>query len=86
VIRLTPRAEEVLAKAASAARRFDPGATIRITREGDGVRFGFVHDAEDGDVVIEAEDVTMFVEAGLDGVVDITEPHDQPVLRPEGGG
>ena len=86
MIELTPRAREILAKAEAAARRFDPDARIRLIREGTGVSFAFAHDPADDDEVIDAGDVRLFVEAGLAGVVDVTEPHDQLVLRHNTGG
>ncbi len=33
---------------------------------------------------LEVGPVTMFVEAGLEGLVDVEEPHDRLVLRPAG--
>jgi hypothetical protein len=82
VIAISPRAREVLARAAVSARRFDPEARIRIARDGDGIRSGFAHAPEPGDRVLEEGDVTVFVEDGLDGTIDVTESHDHLVLRP----
>ncbi len=82
MIEVTPRAREVLARASASARRFDPEARIRIVRDGAGIRSGFAHGPEAGDRVFEEDDLIVFVEAGLSGVVDVTESHDQLVLRP----
>jgi hypothetical protein len=81
VIAISERARDVLARAAASARRFDPEARIRITRDGEGIRPGFAHAPEPGDRVIEEGDVTLFVEQGLAGTIDVTEHHDQLVLR-----
>ena len=54
----------------------------RIVRDGAGIRSGFAHGPEAGDRVFEEDDLIVFVEAGLSGVVDVTESHDQLVLRP----
>jgi hypothetical protein len=36
------------------------------------------------DVVVDAGAMTLFVERGLEGLVDVEEPHDRLVLRPLG--
>ncbi len=50
--------------------------------DGVGVRFVLSDGPEDGDTVVERHGVTFFVDATLDGVVDVEEPHDRLVLRP----
>jgi hypothetical protein len=82
VIAFSERAREVLARAAASARRFDAEARIRIARDGEGIRSGFAHGPEPGDHVLEDGDVTVFVQEGLAGVIDVTESHDQLILRP----
>ena len=82
MIDVTGRAAELLAKADSAARRFNPDARIRVVPDGAGVRFVLSDGPEDGDTVVERNGVTFFVDAALDGVVDVEEPHDRLVLRP----
>jgi hypothetical protein len=82
VIAISERAREVIARASAAARRFDPEARIRIARDGDGLRSGFAHAPAPGDRVLEDGDVTVYVEHGLDGTIDVTEEHDRLVLRP----
>ena len=39
---------------------------------------------EPTDEKVDAGDATVFAEAGLEGVVDIEEPHDRVVLKPPG--
>ena len=82
MIDVTARAAELLAKAEGAARRFDPAARIRVVHDRVGVRFVLTDGAEAGDVVVERDGVTFFVDATLDGIVDVEEPHDRLVLRP----
>ena len=82
MIDVTERAADLLAKADSAARRFNPDARIRVVPDGAGVRFVLSDGPEDGDTVVERNGVTFFVDATLDGVVDVEEPHDRLVLRP----
>jgi hypothetical protein len=82
VVDVTPRAIEILAKAGAAARRFDPDACVRVVREAGAVRFELAHGPGPDDVAVERPTVTFYVEAGLDGVIDVEEPHDRLVLRP----
>jgi Fe-S cluster assembly iron-binding protein IscA len=82
MIDVTPRAAELLAKADGAARRFNPDARIRVVAGHTGVRFDLVDAPEEDDVVVERDGVTFFVEASIDGTVDVEEPHDRLVLRP----
>jgi Fe-S cluster assembly iron-binding protein IscA len=81
VIEITERAAELLAKAASAARRFDPNACIRVVADRDGVRFEMTDAPEPDDVAVERSRFTLYVEPALAGVVDVEEPHDRLVLR-----
>jgi hypothetical protein len=82
MIDVTERAAELLAKADVAARRFNPAARIRVVPDRVGVRFVLSDVPEDGDVAVERNGVTFFVDATLDGTVDVEEPHDRLVLRP----
>jgi hypothetical protein len=84
VIEFTDWAIEILGKADRAARRFNPDARVRVARAGAGVRFELTDEAEPTDAVSEQEGFTLFVEQGLEGLVDVVEPHDQLVLRPLG--
>jgi hypothetical protein len=79
---VTPRAVEILAKAGAAARRFDPDACVRVVRDGEVVRFELADGPGPDDVAVERPHVTFYVMAGLDGVIDVEEPHDRLVLRP----
>ncbi len=82
MIDVSERAAELLAKADAAARRFNPDARIRVVPADGGVRFVLSDGPEDGDVAIERDGVTFFVDPTLAGTVDVEEPHDRLVLRP----
>ncbi|MGH2594862.1 MAG: hypothetical protein ACRDH7_02730 [Actinomycetota bacterium] len=81
MIEITERAVELLAKAATAARRFDPSACIRVVGDGDGVRFELIDVPDAQDLGIERSGFTLYVQPALAGVVDVEEPHDRLVLR-----
>lgn len=82
MIDVTARAADLLAKADAAARRFNPAARIRVVPDRVGVRFELSEGPDAGDVVVERSGVTFYVDATLDGLVDVEEPHDRLVLRP----
>jgi hypothetical protein len=81
VIQLTQQAEAAVTSAITAARRFDPTAQIRLARAGAGVTFEFMDSPDAADTSYELGDLTLYVDSGLDGVVD-TGDHNAPVLRP----
>jgi hypothetical protein len=83
-IELTDWATDILNRAQSAAARFNPDATIRLTRTASGVEAVLADEPEPEDQAVVTGDMTLFVEAGLEGLVDCKEPHDQLVLRPHG--
>lgn len=82
MIEVTERAAALLAKADTAARRFNPDACIRVVPDRDTVRFVLSDGPAEGDVVVERDGVTFFADGTLVGVVDVEEPHDHLVLRP----
>ncbi|HEV8564991.1 MAG TPA: hypothetical protein VGR41_08745 [Actinomycetota bacterium] len=85
VVEFTDWAIEILAKAERAARRFNPEARLRVARDSSaGVRFELTEAPDPADAVVERDGFTLFVEAGLEGLVDVVEPHDRLVLRPPG--
>jgi len=81
VITFTAWAEEILGRADAAARRLNPDARVRIVRDGPGVRFELADEAAPTDREVEGDGFTVLVEAGLEGVVDVVEPHDRLILR-----
>jgi hypothetical protein len=84
VIEVTDWARDILTRSQNAARRFNPGATIRLARVGDMVQAVLAEAPEPGDQQVDLGDVTVHVEEGLDGLVDVEEPHDRLVLKPSG--
>jgi hypothetical protein len=84
VIAFTEWAQDILTRSQQAARRFDPDAMIRLTRTPRGVQAMLAHEADPEDEPVPVGDMTLYVERGLEGLVDIEEPHDRLVLRPIG--
>lgn len=84
VLEFTDWALDILRRSHEAARRFNPDATVRVFRAGDGVRFALADHAEPGDRTVEEHGFELFVEGGIEGLIDVVEPHDQLVLRPHG--
>jgi hypothetical protein len=86
VLAFTDWAIEILSRADAAARRFNADARVRVVR-GDGgeVRFELTDEASADDVVIDhPSGFTLLAETGLEGTVDVVEPHDRLILRPPG--
>jgi hypothetical protein len=84
VIELTDWAKEILDKAQAAAGRFNPDARIRLARIGGAVQAVLTDLPQPDDQVVEFGTMTLYVERGLEGLVDVEEPHDRLVLRPAG--
>lgn len=84
VIEFTDWATDILSRSDAAARRLNPDARVRVIRDADGVRFELTDEVEPGDQVVERERFTLYVEAGLEGIVDVVEPHDRLILRSPG--
>jgi hypothetical protein len=84
MIEFTDWAADILSRSDAAARRFNPDARVRVVRAGDGVRFELTDAPTAGDRVVERDGFVLLVEEGLEGIVDVVEPHDQLILRPPG--
>jgi hypothetical protein len=84
VVEFTPWAEEILGRTFAAARRFNPDARVRLHRSGRGVAFALTDEPEAGDELVAGDGFELWVEPGLEGTVDVVEPHDQLILRPPG--
>ena len=84
VIELTDWAKDILNRSQEAARRFNPDAKIRLARVGGSVQALLTDGPSPDDQTIEAGGMTLYVERGLEGLVDIEEPHDRLVLKPLG--
>ena len=84
MVEFTDWAKEILQRADAGARRLNPDARVRLVRTG-AVMEAVLSDAPDqDDAVVSIGDATIFIEQGIDGLVDIEEPHDRIVLRPAG--
>jgi hypothetical protein len=83
-LEFTEWAVEILQRSHLAARRFNPDATVRLRRTPAGVEFVLVDELADGDELVTDDGFELWVEPGLEGVVDVVEPHDQLILRPPG--
>ena len=84
MIEFTEWANEILQRTHEAARRFNPSATVRLSRSGSGVRFSLTDEPDDGDRLVRGDGFEILVQEGLEGTVDVVEPHDQLILRPPG--
>jgi hypothetical protein len=84
VLEFTEWATQILGRTFTAARRFNPDAAVRLQRSGNGVEFVLTDERHDADRVVTGEGFELRVEAGLEGTVDVVEPHDQLILRPHG--
>lgn len=83
VISFTEWAIDILTRSDGAARRFNPDARVRLLRDGgSGVRFELTDEPGATDTVVDDLGFTLFVEEGLEGTVDVVEPHDRLILRP----
>jgi hypothetical protein len=80
----TEWATEILQRTHVAARRFNPAATVRLQRRGDGVAFELTDERVEGDALVAGDGFELLVEPGLEGTVDVVEPHDQLILRAPG--
>jgi hypothetical protein len=84
VIQFTEWATSILSRSAEASRRFNPDAKLRVARSGGGIEFSITDAPEPTDQALEHAGFTLFVEEGLEGIVDVVEPHDRLILRPPG--
>ena len=80
-IEFTDWATRILQRSHTAARRLNPEATVRLHRRGDVVAFELTDERAPGDEIVSRDGFDLWVEAGLDGTVDVVEPHDQLILR-----
>ncbi len=84
VIGFTEWATEILERTWQAARRFNPDVMVRLHRAPGGVEFSLTDERADGDILVRADGFELLVEEGLEGTVDVIEPHDRLILRPPG--
>ncbi|MGH2663644.1 MAG: hypothetical protein ACRDH8_12760 [Actinomycetota bacterium] len=84
MLEVTDWARDILTRSQAAARRFNPTVTIRLARVGGSVQALLAEASEPGDREERIGDMTLYVERGLEGLLDVEEPHDRLVLRPAG--
>lgn len=83
-IAFTEWATQILQRSHAAARRFNPKVTVRLHRDGSGVAFTLTDEPSEGDELVAGDGFELLVEPGLEGTVDVVEPHDRLILRPPG--
>jgi hypothetical protein len=84
MIELSEWAREVLARSAFAATRFNPDAHLRLSVRAGALDSSLTDAPEPGDEHTTVEGHIIYVEASIDGLVDVESPHDRLVLRPAG--
>jgi hypothetical protein len=84
MLEFTEWATQILGRTVGAARRFNPDARVRLRRIDGGVEFVLTDETHEADEVVRGDGFELWVEAGLQGIVDVVEPHDQLILRPPG--
>lgn len=84
MLRITEEAAGVLERAYDAAVRFNPGVKIRVSRVGTRIDINFTDHPSPGDEVVIVGDIIIFVESGIAGVLDATQPHDHLTVREHG--
>jgi hypothetical protein len=85
VVEFSEWATDILCRSQQAARRFDPNATLRMARGAEGVvAFALTDEPGEGDLLVHGDGFDLLVADGLEGVVDVVEPHDRLILRPPG--
>lgn len=82
MIAFTERAARVLERADAGARRLNPDACVRLSARGTALEAALVEAPEDGDETVRVGGASIYVAAGIDGLVDAEDPHDRLVLRP----
>jgi hypothetical protein len=82
VVGFTDWAVDILRRTHEAARRFNPAATVRLHRASHGVAFDLTDEPSEGDALVRGDGFELWVEPGLDGTIDVVEPHDRLILRP----
>ena len=85
MVEFTEWAIDILRRSDAAARRLNPDARVRVLRDGSGgVRFELTDELAPTDAVIADLGFILLVAQGLEGTIDVVEPHDQLILRPPG--
>ena len=81
MIEFTEWASDILRRSHEAARRLNPNATLRVSRSDGAVAFALSDERQEGDVLVHGDGFDLLVAEGIDGIVDVVEPHDRLILR-----
>jgi hypothetical protein len=81
-IAFTDWACDILRRTHEAARRLNPQATVRLYRSDGVVAFDLTDERRVGDELVGGDGFELLVAEGLEGTVDVVEPHDRLILRP----
>ena len=84
MIEFTDWASRILSRSSDAARRFNPDAKLRLAGAGADVEFSITDEPAPTDSLVRGDGFSLYVAEGLEGIVDVVEPHDRLVLRPPG--
>ena len=84
MIEFTDWAVEILQRTWEASRRFNPDAAVRMQRAAGGVEFVLTDERAKNDRLAPGDGFELLVEEGLEGTVDVVEPHDRLILRQPG--
>jgi hypothetical protein len=84
MVEFTDWARDILNRSQQAAARFNPDAKIRLASTAAGVEALLTDRPDPTDRPVRVDEVTLYLEDGLEGLVDVEEPHDRLVLRPSG--
>lgn len=82
VAEITPRAVEVLRRGLETARLDPSKMGVRVRVAAGAARVEFAEEPEDGDEVVDAGGIRVFVASSAAGkMIDVSTEHDQIVLR-----
>ena len=73
MLRFTDRARDALEASYAAAVRWNPDVRLRLARTGRELRAQLAESPEPGDEAFDVGSITVFVEPGVEGVVDAGE-------------
>lgn len=83
-VEFTDWAKEILEKSDQAARRFNPDARVRLARVGGTMQAVLTDQPDPTDARVELGPATIYVQTGVEGLIDVEEPHDRLVVKPAG--
>jgi len=82
MVRLTDRARDALLGSLAAARRFDPGACLRVVSQDGAIRVVFAEAPDPGDEVVQLGEASIGFEPGIAGTIDAGEHNALAVVAP----